>query len=59
MNYSSHSNKVEKSMAESKEGRPLIKENIHQSGMCPTQSGTRVSPGAGRVCGKQQGNTRR
>jgi hypothetical protein len=26
-----HSNKVEQSMAESEEGRPLIKENIHQS----------------------------
>ncbi len=44
MNYS---NKIEQSMAESEEGRPLIKENIHQSGTRPTQSGTRVSPGAG------------
>ena len=31
-----HSNKIEQSMAESEEGRPLIKENIHQSSMCPT-----------------------
>jgi len=53
-----HSNKVEQSMAESEEGRPLIKENIHQSSTRPTQSGARVSQGW-RVCGKQQGNTRR
>ena len=45
----SHSNKIEKSMAESEEGRPLIKENIHQSGMCPTQSGARVSQGLAGV----------
>jgi retron-type reverse transcriptase len=32
-------------MAESEEGRPLIKENIHQSSTRPTQSGTRVSQG--------------
>src|SRR5258705_11936794 len=42
MNYS---NKIEQSMAESEEGRPLIKENIHQSSTRPTQSGTRVSQG--------------
>jgi len=45
----SHSNKIEKSMAESEEGRPLIKENIHQSGTCPTQSGARVSEGLAGV----------
>jgi hypothetical protein len=38
-----HSNKIEQSMAESEEGRPLIKENIHQSSTRPTQSGIRVS----------------
>ena len=36
MNYS---NKIEQSMAESEEGRPLIKENAGQSSTCPTQSG--------------------
>ncbi len=40
-----HSNKIEQSMAESEEGRPLIKENTHQSSTRPTQSGTRVSQG--------------
>src|SRR5246500_4962011 len=40
-----HSNKIEQSMAESEEGRPLIKENIHQSSTRPTQSGARVSQG--------------
>jgi hypothetical protein len=44
-----HSNKVEQSMAESEEGRPLIKENIHQSSTRPTQSGTRVSQGLAGV----------
>ena len=53
-----HSNKIEKSMAESEEGRPLIKENIHQSSTRPTQSGDACHRGW-RVCGKQQGNTRR
>jgi RNA-directed DNA polymerase len=42
-----HSNKIEQSMAESEEGRPLIKENIHQPSTRPTQSGARVSQGAG------------
>ncbi len=42
-----HSNKIEKSMAESEEGRPLIKENIHQSSHVPdTERGSRVT-GAG------------
>jgi RNA-directed DNA polymerase len=45
-----HSNKIEQSLAESEEGRPL-KENIHQSSTRPTQSGARVSQGW-RVCGK-------
>ena len=53
-----HSNKVEQSMAESEEGRPLIKENIHQSSTLPTQSGHACHRGW-RVCGKLQGNTRR
>jgi hypothetical protein len=46
MNYS---NKIEQSMAESEEGRPLIKENIHQSSTRPTQSGTRVLQGLADV----------
>ena len=45
----SHSNKIEQSMAESEEGRPLIKENIHQSSTRPTQSGARVSQGLAGV----------
>jgi hypothetical protein len=44
-----HSNKIEQSMAESEEGRPLIKENIHQSSTRPTQSGARVSQGLADV----------
>jgi RNA-directed DNA polymerase len=40
-----HSNKVEQSMAESEEGRPLIKENIHQPSTPPTQSGAHVLQG--------------
>src|SRR5882757_7663432 len=44
-----HSNKVEQSMAESEEGRPLIKENIHQSSTRPTQSGACVSQGLAGV----------
>jgi len=44
-----HSNKIEQSMAESEEGRPLIKENIHQSSTRPTQSRTRVSQGLAGV----------
>jgi hypothetical protein len=44
-----HSNKIEQSMAESEEGRPLIKENIHQFSTRPTQSGTRVSQGLAGV----------
>src|SRR3981189_1297397 len=44
-----HSNKVEQSMAESEEGRPLIKENIHQPSTRPTQSGARVLQGLAGV----------
>jgi group II intron reverse transcriptase/maturase len=44
-----HSNKVEQSMAESEEGRPLIKENIHQPSTRPTQSGACVSQGLAGV----------
>jgi RNA-directed DNA polymerase len=44
-----HSNKVEQSMAESEEGRPLIKENTHQASTLPTQSGARVSQGLAGV----------
>jgi hypothetical protein len=44
-----HSNKIGQSMAESEEGRPLIKENIHQSNTRPTQSGARVSQGLAGV----------
>ena len=40
-----HSNKIEQSMAESEEGRPLIKENTHQRRTLPTQSGAGVSQG--------------
>ena len=40
-----HSNQGGKPLAESEEGRPLIKENTHQSGTHPTQSGARVSHG--------------
>jgi hypothetical protein len=39
-----HSNKIEQSMTESEEGRPLIEENTHQASTRPTQSGARVSP---------------
>jgi RNA-directed DNA polymerase len=40
-----HSNKIEQSMAEGEEGRPLIKENTHQASTRPTQSGAGVSQG--------------
>jgi hypothetical protein len=53
-----HSNKIEQSMAEGEEGRPLIKENIHQSSTGPTQSGHACHRGW-RVCGKLRGITRR
>jgi group II intron reverse transcriptase/maturase len=44
-----HSNKDEKSLAESEEGRPLIKENIPQSSTHLTQSGASVSQGLAGV----------
>jgi group II intron reverse transcriptase/maturase len=44
-----HSNKIEQSIAESEEGRPLIEENTHQVNTPPTQSGTRVSQGLAGV----------
>ena len=43
------SNKDRKSLAESEEGRPLIKENAHQPNTHPTQSEERVSQGLARV----------
>ena len=44
-----HSNKDRKSLAESEEERPLIKENAHQPNTHPTQSEERVSQGLARV----------
>ena len=44
-----HSNKIEQSMAESEEGRPLIEENTHQASTRPTQCGARVSHGLAGV----------
>src|SRR5258708_10106747 len=44
-----HSNKIEQSMAEREEGRPLIKENIHKASTRATQSGARVSQGLAGV----------
>src|SRR6202140_1478418 len=44
-----HSNKTGKPVAESEEGRPLIKENIHQSSTLSTQSGVCVSQGLAGV----------
>jgi RNA-directed DNA polymerase len=50
-----HSNKVEQSMAESEEGRPLIKENIHQPSTRPdTERGLRVT-GAGGCAESSKG----
>ena len=43
------SNQGGQPLAESKEGRPLIKENTPQSGTHPTQSGARVSQGLAGV----------
>jgi len=44
-----HSNKDGAPLAEGEEGRPLVKENTHQSGTHPTQSGARVSQGLAGV----------
>jgi hypothetical protein len=43
------SNKGGQPLAESEEGRPLIKENTHPSNTHPTQRGTRVSQGLAGV----------
>jgi RNA-directed DNA polymerase len=45
----SHSNKDGRSSAESEEGRPLIRENVHQPNTYPTQSGKGVSQGLAGV----------
>jgi group II intron reverse transcriptase/maturase len=45
----SHSNKNEKSLAESEEGRPLIRENTRQASTRSTQSEARVSQGLAGV----------
>jgi group II intron reverse transcriptase/maturase len=45
----SHSNKSGKPPAESEEGRPLVKENTHQSSTSSTQSEIRVSQGLAGV----------
>jgi len=44
-----HSNKDGQPLAESEEGRPLIKENTHQLSTHSTQSEARVSQGLARV----------
>jgi group II intron reverse transcriptase/maturase len=44
-----HSNKDGASLAESEEGRPLIKENVRPPNTHPTQSGERVSQGLAGV----------
>ena len=44
-----HSNKSGRPPAESEEGRPLIKENTHQSSTLSTQSEARVSQGLAGV----------
>ena len=44
-----HSNKDGKPSAESEEGRPLVKENTHQSSTHSTQSEVRVSQGLAGV----------
>jgi hypothetical protein len=47
-----HSNKDGASLAESEEGRPLIKENTFPYGTFPTQSGVCTCPTDGRVYGQ-------
>jgi len=44
-----HSNKDGRTLAESGEGRPLIKENARQPNTYPTQSGKGVSQGLAGV----------
>ena len=53
-----HSNRGGQPPAESEEGRPLIKENTHQSSTLSTQSEVGVSRDW-RVCVRQQGKGRR
>jgi len=48
-----HSNKDETSLAESEEGRLLIKENTVPSGTYPTQSGTERVPWVGECADKR------
>src|ERR1700722_1070114 len=48
-----HSNKDRRSLAESEEGRPSIKENAGQPNTYPTQSGKGV-PQGWQACGKQR-----
>src|SRR5579862_4114902 len=50
-----HSNKDERSSAESEEGRPLIKENTHQLITHSTQSEARVSQGLAGVPQSSEG----
>jgi RNA-directed DNA polymerase len=51
-----HSNKDGKLLAESEEGRPLIKENVRQPNTYPTQSEKRVSQGLMNVRKAAKGN---
>src|SRR5258705_6444706 len=53
-----HSNKIEQSMAEGEEGRPLIKENTHQASTRPTQSG-QACHRDWRAGGEEQGENKR
>ena len=50
-----HSNKDGKPLAESEEGRPLIKENTHQSSTPSTQSGDTRVPGVGGCASSSEG----
>src|SRR5215472_13832267 len=51
-----HSNKDEREVTESGEGRPLNKENMRQLNMCPTQSGADMTQGLARVRQAARGN---
>ncbi len=53
-----HSTKDRKSLAESEEGRPLIKENAGQPNTHPTREGS-ACPRGGQACGKRHGLIRR
>ena len=53
-----HFEQREQSTAESEEGRPLIKENTISPARARHRAGLACHRGW-RVCGKQQGNTRR